>query len=75
LVWQSSWQLANWQLANRTKDESAKFLGLGILGAFVVIVVHGLVDVPYFKNDLACLFWVLIALLSLLRLQQKNLSN
>ncbi len=27
--------------------------------ALVALVVHGLVDVPYFKNDLAVLFWVL----------------
>jgi len=26
------------------------------------IVVHGLVDVPYFKNDLSLEFWVLLAL-------------
>jgi hypothetical protein len=28
--------------------------------ALVAVVVHGLVDVPYFKNDLAFEFWVLI---------------
>ncbi|MFZ2804664.1 MAG: O-antigen ligase family protein [Patescibacteria group bacterium] len=27
----------------------------------LAILVHGLVDVPYFKNDLALLFWVLAA--------------
>jgi len=36
-----------------------------LLSAMVVIVVHGLVDVPYFKNDLAVMFWALIALMSL----------
>lgn len=25
------------------------------------IIIHGLVDVPYFKNDLSMLFWVLLA--------------
>jgi hypothetical protein len=29
------------------------------IAALVAILVHGLVDVPYFKNDLALLFWVL----------------
>jgi O-antigen ligase len=61
--------------SKKNKDNAGLFLALGILGAFIVIIVHGLVDVPYFKNDLACIFWVLIALLSLLKLQQKNLSN
>jgi len=28
----------------------------------VTIVVHGLVDVPYFKNDLSILFWFMISL-------------
>ncbi len=32
-------------------------------GIFIVVMVlHGLVDVPYFKNDLAILFWVMISL-------------
>ena len=33
---------------------------LGILLALVAVVVHGLVDVPYFKNDLSLEFWALI---------------
>jgi hypothetical protein len=32
------------------------------LPVIIAILVHGLVDVPYFKNDLAVLFWMLIAL-------------
>jgi hypothetical protein len=51
------------------KEEKYKMLHLGLLCAMIVIVVHGLVDVPYFKNDLACLFWILIALSVLLRLK------
>jgi hypothetical protein len=35
---------------------------LGVLLALVAVVVHGLVDVPYFKNDLALTFWVIIGL-------------
>jgi O-antigen ligase len=31
------------------------------LGIITVIIVHGLVDVPYFKNDLAMMFWILTA--------------
>lgn len=40
--------------------KSDKILGAGLLGALTVLVVHGLVDVPYFKNDLAFLFWIII---------------
>jgi hypothetical protein len=28
----------------------------------VAVVVHGLVDVPYFKNDLSLEFWTLVGL-------------
>jgi len=31
-------------------------------GALVALIGHGLVDTPYFKNDLSVLFWVLIVL-------------
>lgn len=37
-------------------------LSVGLLGALLAIVVHGLVDVPYFKNDLALEFWALLAI-------------
>lgn len=42
-----------------------RVLGAGIMAALTALLVHGLVDVPYFKNDLAFLFW-LVALLALL---------
>ncbi len=36
------------------------------LGATMsVIIIHGLVDVPYFKNDLAVMFWLFMALVSI----------
>ena len=35
---------------------------LGVLLALVAVVVHGMVDVPYFKNDLSLLFWTLIGI-------------
>lgn len=31
-------------------------------GAFLYLYLHGLVDVPYFKNDLAVIFWILSVL-------------
>ncbi len=47
-------------LANKIRKLN-KILGAGFMGALTALVVHGLVDVPYFKNDLAFLFWILIA--------------
>src|SRR5919109_5100473 len=36
-------------------------LHLGVFLAMVGVVVHGLVDVPYWKNDLSVEFWTLLA--------------
>ncbi len=44
-------------------SDSIEWLTLGIMAAMITIIVHGLIDVPYFKNDLAVLFWVIIGLL------------
>ena len=35
---------------------------LGAMASMAALLVHGLVDVPYFKNDLALLFWIIYAL-------------
>lgn len=35
--------------------------GTMALPVMAAILVHGLVDVPYFKNDLAVMFWILVA--------------
>ncbi len=44
-------------LAGRT-DLQAQIL----LSVWVALLVHGLVDVPYFKNDLAVIFWIILVL-------------
>ena len=56
-------------------DYKNKSLILGLTGAMIVIVVHGLVDAPYFKNDLAVLFWLLIGMLGVLNLELKNIKQ
>jgi putative inorganic carbon (HCO3(-)) transporter len=38
-----------------------------VIAILVVVLVHGIVDVPYFKNDLALFFWFLAALLVISR--------
>ncbi|MFA6393604.1 MAG: O-antigen ligase family protein [Patescibacteria group bacterium] len=49
-----------------------KYLNIGLIGAMAVIVVHGLVDVPYFKNDLSVMFWIFIFMVSLINLKHKS---
>ncbi len=40
-----------------------KLLGTLLLSMLVVFLVHGLVDVPYFKNDLSFLWWIILAVI------------
>jgi len=46
----------------RMGDAGWRPIELGILIALVGVVVHGLVDVPYFKNDLSLELWALMGL-------------
>lgn len=43
------------------KNKNNPFV-FGVVLFVVALVVHGLIDVPYLKNDLALLFWLIIAL-------------
>ncbi len=40
----------------------SKFLVYSLALSMIAILIHGLVDTPYFKNDLAVLFWLIIGL-------------
>jgi len=51
------------------KNEDYSSIILGLIGAMIVIIVHGLVDVPYFKNDLAVLFWILVGIIGVYRIE------
>lgn len=44
-------------------DKKEVIINTSIMAAMIVIIVHGLADTPYFKNDLAILFWLIIGLL------------
>jgi O-antigen ligase len=54
---------------NKQGKTRIEYLVFGLVGAMIVVVIHGLVDVPYFKNDLAVMFWVMLATLSLLKVR------
>lgn len=47
-----------WKGLSRSKN----YLAVGIMAALVYIFIHGIVDVPYFKNDLSSQFWVFMAI-------------
>ncbi len=43
------------------RDPSSRLWIAMLLASMVALLVHGLVDVPYFKNDLSFLFWMILA--------------
>jgi len=40
-----------------------------LLAGMTALLVHGLVDVPYFKNDLSILFWIIIGIMIVIKSQ------
>ena len=56
----------------RVKSPENKKMYLILMSVFVVILVHGLVDVPYFKNDLSVFWWLLFGM-SVLLIRRKDL--
>jgi len=52
-----------------------RYLLLGVMSAMFVLVIHGIVDVPYFKNDLAIIFWIIVALIGIVNLNNKLINN
>jgi O-antigen ligase len=66
------------EIGYEREGNGERYLALGLLTAMIVISVHGLVDVPYFKNDLAAMFWLMIALIGVYSLnyrQERELKN
>ncbi|MDX9778751.1 MAG: O-antigen ligase family protein [Patescibacteria group bacterium] len=49
--------------------QKERVFSLGLIAAMSTVLIHGLVDVPYFKNDLAIIFWLLIAFLGIMKLK------
>lgn len=47
--------------ATRLRGEG-RVWALACMSVLVIIGIHGLVDIPYFKNDFSVLFWLLVAL-------------
>ena len=50
------WIVVTW-IKTTTRDRRVSSITV-----LLAIMVHGLVDVPYFKNDLAVMFWMMVLL-------------
>ena len=46
---------------NFFKGNGSKVLSFTLVAILAQMIIHGLVDVPYFKNDLSMLFWIIMA--------------
>ncbi|MBD3251817.1 hypothetical protein GF380_05210 [Candidatus Uhrbacteria bacterium] len=63
ILWKWIWDSGFRIRPGRKNDPKSQTLNPTLAIAIVTaILVHGLVDVPYFKNDLAIAFWLLILL-------------
>ncbi|MBS4014953.1 MAG: O-antigen ligase family protein [Candidatus Latescibacteria bacterium] len=51
------------KIKNHRIVKKEDILTIALIASMVVILTHGLVDTPYFKNDLAVLFWIIIGLI------------
>lgn len=67
--------ITNYKLQITNNKLKNKYISLGLVCAMAVIVVHGLVDVPYLKNDLAVMFWLFVAMMSLVNLKNFHKST
>ncbi|MFA5051948.1 MAG: O-antigen ligase family protein [Patescibacteria group bacterium] len=47
----------------QSQDYWTRALLVGLMAAMVSLLVHGFFDTPYFKNDLAVIFWALLGLM------------
>lgn len=56
----------------KEKNNKERYLFLGIFSSFLVVLIHGIFDVPYFKNDLSALFWITLSVLSIYQLKQRK---
>jgi putative inorganic carbon (HCO3(-)) transporter len=46
-----------------------------LVASMTALLIHGLVDVPYFKNDLSMLFWLVLALASSMRAEARQIDT
>ncbi len=69
--------LARWLTEAYCSKRSATYhiWASALIAELIIISVHGLVDIPYFKNDLSALFWLLVAIVLWLRYSRSSLEN
>lgn len=64
------WQTGRRSLTAPAGDKAGRYWSWGLMAAMLTVLIHGLVDVPYFKNDLAALFWIMLAIGAIIQINQ-----
>jgi O-antigen ligase len=60
-AWLCAWMVrTSWRGLGSTG--MGRVISIGVLGMLVAFAVHGIADVPYFKNDQALAFWALLGI-------------
>ncbi len=53
-----------WLVVKQMRGRPADPLVLAAFAALAMMTIHGLVDVPYFKNDLATMTWIFVGMMA-----------
>jgi O-antigen ligase len=69
-----TWSQSAYRISRSESQEQRYALWAMRCAPLAAILIHGLVDVPYFKNDLAMLFWMLI-FVTLAKVPPKNINH
>jgi O-antigen ligase len=60
------WLLA-WFFKAGIKNRELRIINITLMSVMAYILVHGLVDTTYWKNDLSAVFWIIIGLMAVLK--------
>jgi len=63
------------KILNSSLERYNIIIAITLLAVMIEIIVHGLVDAPYFKNDLSVLFWLFIGMMVVLEELAKKEYN
>jgi len=55
------------RLLRKNMEDYYRQLLLGLIAVMIYLIIHGLADTPYFKNDLSVMFWLFIGILVVIK--------
>jgi O-antigen ligase len=65
------WLLA-WFFRTGIRNYELGIMNVVLMMVMIYILVHGLVDATYWKNDLAVIFWLVVGLMTVLKIQKSK---